>query len=1484
MKPHKDYIQREERNNGYSIRVGKKVPVNSANLAYVSTKPVSPEENVLLEDRSSYIQENGLPMYVEKEMMVFPNKTMKLESESGEGLFPSDNVFVTDEFTISRNKQDIPKPLYFRMECKELFDARTSYVLPYEGGRSTKTTGEALRYEQIQPHQISDLLYVGDMIRVEEANALTMNPDNRYKVQLIQTSDPYLYRVIIYANFRGDNEHSYKVVYPATRGTKVVSKEEVLNVYPYFERKTYEELKPTLDKAAAGEWTEDMSKKEYAIVKKENGYEVYATSNVMIANMVTRPPQLFRYRMESKLKTKLSEINKGTLKLGVVYLNKTVYNIENLSGIGKRLDLSPLKPAYFSLENPHPKDPSWLPSDVRYWAADLDMPAHHYYDYDVLILTGYGENNLTAYRDYLEDYLRQGGTIWVDNGGEDANALTFTVNNVNTFLTNVSFSKTEKETGSKRVVTKDGFVQRLYVLPENLSDLGYEKVTNKIVFGAGENIQNWNVHVKYGNNNPCFIERNIYGKGTLLVSNCGIMRSIYHNDEFSMKMVMNSLLTIAENQWFFSPWRNDYVFHRDNLFEQEYQDVNGNQVYVDDRNDIDTTQIVAKKMLGKTSREMLLPYLKPWFQNAKGTYTPTIQSDHEVQIQNADFESVTLDKDGKPIESWTATTTEAIPSWGTKVFAGSGVTFKHLSNVTTRGVRSVSMEVAKSDTGSQAFWESHKVFLSADSYKLQLWMKTEDVVGLTTDGAKFGLYYPDGTKIASSIALNQSRNWIRLDLNFQLTKASDVYIRIGFIDGNGHGKVFVDNLVLYNLGNIHITPENDGNRMLYAYAVNPKGETVDIEVQGFVEEDIRRIQPQIPFLLSIRSFVYRWQNATQRYEREYGTSAHYNLDVSKSDGVKTFGLLHTMLPALQSGAEWQDKNRVYYELTAYGQDNLVEPLVSLGLYDTETGHEYYLRNGELVIGYMDLFWARLNPTIIVQARTSYETIRASRRQFGLKLANEDRIWTELPRTKDGKESWFLRIHNGAFLKQQIGYEEWQTLSKNEAQAAKYEKRTMKPERYSIPEYEQQVFHPYEGIRTVENEVEYINRRTVRLPHNNLFVEWKSVKGEELKPIGGDRKVFEASTERWDERMDVNVYTDEDGNGVFAQVQDGFDIDYEKGLIIFEKSVVGVVKADFSVRNLRLYKRTYANGKIANEMLHTEDNRTYISKRGCWLYEPTPVLKTMPGTPNVETIISPIEYKIDYRKGVIKFNREQPRTLFADYGYYTEKEIEIEDYDVQNGVLYLKEEVDFKDDVFANYSYEEAYYDYQGYYDEARQQFMSLDLNPSTGHYSTLPSTTYVNDVAVTTYKNVPSSQLLNKELYIYIVPESEGGASIRHCFSALEWHKIQQTNPMFLLLAKVFVREHTSIEQTIVMDARTRGGGLRENISEKEIKKRVQGKQRYWDIGSWNGKAYYRNGTLVISLPKTVLQSNGGHFTEEQVQAAVDKYVALGLYTIIEYV
>jgi hypothetical protein len=130
------------------------------------------------------------------------------------------------------------------------------------------------------------------------------------------------------------------------------------------------------------------------------------------------------------------------------------------------------------------------------------------------------------------------------------------------------------------------------------------------------------------------------------------------------------------------------------------------------------------------------------------------------------------------------------------------------------------------------------------------------------------------------------------------------------------------------------------------------------------------------------------------------------------------------------------------------------------------------------------------------------------------------------------------------------------------------------------------------------------------------------------------------------------------------------------------------------------------------------------------------------------------------------------------------------------------------------------------------------------------------------HRKVPSSQLLNKVIHLYIVPDSEGGSSIRHCFNAEEWRHVQQSIPMYLLLAKVQVREHTHVNDIVVMDARVRGGGIKESISTKEIDKRVKGRQRYWDIGNWDGKAFYRNGVLIVTLPKSILKEYGGVLTK----------------------
>lgn len=215
LQPHKDLVRSGQRNRGYAIRIGNKVPKNSANLAYVQSKSVSPEENILLEDVSSQIKENGLSNFIEKDYMVYPNNKFLLETESGQAIFPTDAVFVTDEFTIRKNRQDTPKPVFYQMELKGRFDARTSQVIPYLGGFSSETEQDAIALEDVVLDKRNDLIYVGNSIRIE-ANGGPIQEEDAYKVQLIR-EDNFIYRIVVVTNFRNDKDVTYKVVYPNYR-------------------------------------------------------------------------------------------------------------------------------------------------------------------------------------------------------------------------------------------------------------------------------------------------------------------------------------------------------------------------------------------------------------------------------------------------------------------------------------------------------------------------------------------------------------------------------------------------------------------------------------------------------------------------------------------------------------------------------------------------------------------------------------------------------------------------------------------------------------------------------------------------------------------------------------------------------------------------------------------------------------------------------------------------------------------------------------------------------------------------------------------------------------------------------------------------------------------------------------------------------------------------------------------------------------------
>jgi hypothetical protein len=194
-------------------------------------------------------------------------------------------------------------------------------------------------------------------------------------------------------------------------------------------------------------------------------------------------------------------------------------------------------------------------------------------------------------------------------------------------------------------------------------------------------------------------------------------------------------------------------------------------------------------------------------------------------------------------------------------------------------------------------------------------------------------------------------------------------------------------------------------------------------------------------------------------------------------------------------------------------------------------------------------------------------------------------------------------------------------------------------------------------------------------------------------------------------------------------------------------------------------------------------------------------------------------------------------------------------------------------------------EYRGFYDEEAKTFIHLDLNPSEGHTCTMR----IVRNEQTIYEQVPTAKLMNKEIYLYLFPyqDSFGNRNqhtLRHCYSLADWQQIQKTIPFALLLGVIQLREHTTVNEAVVLDTRSRGGGLKEKISEQEIKKKQPLSFNHWDMGTWDGKAYYKNGTVIIEIPKEVLRTEGGQFTEKQVNDIVAKYIAYGIYYIIEYV
>lgn len=215
-----------------------------------------------------------------------------------------------------------------------------------------------------------------------------------------------------------------------------------------------------------------------------------------------------------------------------------------------------------------------------------------------------------------------------------------------------------------------------------------------------------------------------------------------------------------------------------------------------------------------------------------------------------------------------------------------------------------------------------------------------------------------------------------------------------------------------------------------------------------------------------------------------------------------------------------------------------------------------------------------------------------------------------------------------------------------------------------------------------------------------------------------------------------------------------------------------------------------------------------------------------------------------------------------------------DWDSYNGTVKLAQILGARDDVLSTYLYEENFYEYDGFVGSGGMYttipplpFIALDTNPTPAHNYDMYASGSTATIFLKPYIDLDSATVVNSECLYH---NFDGVPSGVYDFK----------------LGAVTLGPNCRVQDIEVTDVRLRSGGLsKKGISEIDNVKVVQPESEFfWDVGYFDGQAVPGNGVLVVRIPKRVLKSYGGMFSESDIKLKVQKHMALGEYPIIEYV
>ncbi len=326
------------------------------------------------------------------------------------------------------------------------------------------------------------------------------------------------------------------------------------------------------------------------------------------------------------------------------------------------------------------------------------------------------------------------------------------------------------------------------------------------------------------------------------------------------------------------------------------------------------------------------------------------------------------------------------------------------------------------------------------------------------------------------------------------------------------------------------------------------------------------------------------------------------------------------------------------------------------------------------------------------------------------------------------------------------------------------------------------------------------------------------------------------------------------------------------------------------------------------MIH--DELTYENVPGA--YHGTVTTQTSPFTK--EVLVGEIEIKTFFGNDVAEFN-ERYKYVNGDIKYKFNVRIKDTNFMIlsesykykSDGKEITERDVEFTD-IIQIYATIRVPVEYEIQRTGKTERYQ-LDFNPTPGHKYHIAEDGFQGFIPLNTDESIyvpvehPSQELLAKQMNIYMIPyrlryvnaKGEPGDVINATYFYNTLHH-SDNDKMFtfgeeeydmslLRLGKVAVQSQRNLKRDMVMlDTRTRGGGIKEGISRKEIELRDKQSLFNWDIGYFDGEAYQENGIVVLRVSNKLLDGvNDTAIKETLFRKAMEKYKAMGVYPIIEF-